>query len=101
MNIGTLIIDIQQIKNWREQLDSHSIKKTDLDVVDFLISEFEESIKSQEKNKCSSCSYWNKSSETEFGFCHIGKGFFVGNNKCGYGTWKPKKDTGELLREKY
>jgi hypothetical protein len=49
--IETLIMNIQQIKFWRKTLDSDSgeypqISNQDLDVVDFLISEFEQSNKS-------------------------------------------------------
>jgi hypothetical protein len=92
---------IQQIKNWRKTLDSDlgkysQISKQDLDVVDFLISELEQSNKSYKKDKCFSCSFWNKSSDSGFGFCPIGKDFFVGNNKCEYGTWKPNEE-GESL----
>ena len=94
-------MNIQQIKNWRKTLDSDlgkypQISKQDLDVVDFLISQLEQFNKSYKKDKCSSCSFWKKSSDTGFGFCHIGKDYFVGNNKCGYGTWKPKEE-GDLL----
>ncbi len=94
-------MNIQQIKNWRKVLDSHSeeypqFSKKDLDVIDFLISELEQSNKSYKKDKCFSCSFWKKSSETEFGFCPIGKDFFVGNNKCEFGTWKPNEE-GEWL----
>ena len=99
--IETLIMNIQQIKFWRKTLNSDSgeypqISNQDLDVVDFLISEFEQSNKSHKKNKCFSCSFWKKSSETGFGFCPIGKDFFAGNNKCEYGTWKLNEE-GESL----
>ena len=89
-------MNIQEIKKWRKSLDCPSIDEQDLDVVDFLIREFEKSSKSKNKDKCSSCSFWQKSSETGFGFCLIGKDYFVGNNKCQYGSWKPK-DEGEML----
>ena len=94
-------MDIQQIKKWRKSLnfpprDYQKIDEQDLDVVDFLIKELEKSYKHQQKDKCSNCSFWKKSSETGFGFCQIGKDYFVGNNKCQYGAWKPK-DEGEWL----
>mgnify|MGYP004005952739 FL=1 len=94
-------MNIQQIKNWRKTLDSDlgettQICKQDLEIVDFLISELDQCLKSLKKDKWSSCSFWQKSSDTGFGFCHIGKDYFVGNNKCGYGTWKPKEE-GDLL----
>ena len=94
-------MDIQQIKKWRKSLDFppgdyQKIDEQDLDVVDFLIKELEKSYEHQKKDKCSSCSFWKKSSDTGFGFCQIGKDYFIGNNKCQYGVWKPK-DKGEWL----
>ena len=99
--MGELIMNIQQIKFWRKTLGSSSggcpqISNQDLDIVDFLIGEFEQPNKSHKKNKCFSCSFWEKSSETGFGFCSIGKDFFAGNNKCEYGTWKLNEE-GESL----
>ncbi|HIJ50247.1 MAG TPA: hypothetical protein HPP54_04195 [Nitrospinae bacterium] len=94
-------MNIQQIKFWRKTLDFDSgeypqISNQDLDVVDFLIDELEKSHESNKKNKCSSCLFWEKSSETGFGFCPIGKDYFLGSNKCEYGTWKLNKEGEEL-----
>ena len=64
------------------------VEEEDLIVVDYLIGELE---KLEKKNKCSSCTFWKTSSDNNWGFCTIGKNYFIGTNSCPYGTWKLKE----------